>query len=294
MDKPNVDLTDRFVRAIDRLEVPRRETPAFSHTPARSWFPGAAAVAAAVVLIALALVPVLGQRAANPAATPVPSAAPTQTPGVAAPTPLATTGAPSGTDVFCGVLSANSVTSGQGSGPDTYQLRPATSVRTGPIPWETFGGWVTGRPPLGTYVCALIGQGAPSQGAPIGVFQRAINANDAGYIASIVPKGFVLPPECRYVGLPTAVPGDHPAVAWRFDCGAAGNRDARGSLLAAFTQHGWTPCAPALATATWRKEVSRLTVIESSGAPGDFPTLTQRLFYYGGGGPPGAGSEGCL
>jgi len=282
------DLTARFVKALDRLEVPRRATPAFSHRPARTWIP-TAAVAAAVVLVALVLVPVLGQQAANPSPTPVPTAPSTHTPGLVAPTPLATTGAPSGTDVFCGVLSANSITSGQGSGPGTYELRPATSVRTGAISWERFGGWTTGRPPLGTYVCALI-----AQGAPIGGFQTEVRPNETGYITSIVPNGFVLPPQCRYVGMPSAEDGDRPAVVWRFDCGASGNRDARGSLLAAFTQQGWSPCAPAVAPGTWRKDTSRLTVTEASGAPGDLPTLTQRLYYYGGGGPPGAESAGCL
>lgn len=89
MDERTDDLTDRFVKALDRLEVPRRETPAFSHTPRRSWFPAAAA-AAAVVLVALVLVPALAGRNSNvagpdsgiatsPSPTPSPTATAEQT-----------------------------------------------------------------------------------------------------------------------------------------------------------------------------------------------------------------------
>lgn len=85
MDERTDDLTDRFVKALDRLDVPRRATPAFTHAPRRSWFP-AAAVAAAVLLVALVLVPALAGRNANVAgpdsgiaASPSPSPSPTAT-----------------------------------------------------------------------------------------------------------------------------------------------------------------------------------------------------------------------
>lgn len=86
--------------------------------------------------------------------------APTETPTLPTKTNDATT-----KDLFCGVLSANTITSGQGSGPNTFELRPTTSVRTGTIGSARFGGWVSSdRPALGTYVCVWLGKGAPMGG----------------------------------------------------------------------------------------------------------------------------------
>jgi hypothetical protein len=199
-------------------------------------------------------------------------------------TPAAKTFDPATNDLFCGVLSDNSITSGQGSGPNTFELRPTTSVRTGTVGSVRFGGWAaTDRPALGTYVCVWI-----SQGAPIGGFQTQLRSGEPGYIAEIVPNGFALPQSCAYVGQATSEDSGL-AVVWKVDCGAMPNRSARGSLGPALMQQGWSSCASGLATEIWSKGTSRLAVAEGSGAPGEYPTLTQRLYLTGGTGPSNAG-----
>ena len=206
-------------------------------------------------------------------------AAPTATPT----TPTKTNN-PTTNDLFCGVLTENTITSGQGSGPNTFELRPTTSVRTGTLGSARFGGWLSvDRPALGTYVCVWLGQGAP-----IGGFESQVRSGDPGYIAEILPNGFALAQGCAYVGQATSEP-DGLAVIWKVDCGAIANRSARGTLAPAFKQQGWSSCASGLASEIWRKDTSRLTVSEGSGSPGEYPTLTQRLYYTGGGGPSNAG-----
>ncbi len=206
------------------------------------------------------------------------------------PASAATTTAPPKTndattmDLFCGVLSENTITSGQGSGPNTFELRPATSVRTGTIGSARFGGWASpDRPALGTYVCVWL-----RQGAPMGGFRSRVRSGEPAYIAEILPNGLILPQGCAYVGIPTT-DRDGVSVIWKVDCGATANRDARGTLGPAFTQQGWTSCGSGLASEIWRQDTSRLTVSEGSGSPGEYPTLTQRLYYIGGGAPTGAG-----
>ena len=209
---------------------------------------------------------------------PAPTATTPTTPAVTA-TPVANTAS----DLFCGQLSSNTITSGQGSGPNTFELRPTTSLRTGTVGSVRFGGWVTDRPPFGTYVCVWLAQGAPVSG-----FQSQVRSGDAGYIAEVLPNGLALPKSCAYVGPPTS-DRDGLAVVWKVDCGPAPNRDIRGTLAPTFTQQGWLSCASGLATEIWRKDTSRLTVAEGSGAPGEYPLLTQRLYLTGGGGPANAG-----
>ena len=85
------------------------------------------------------------------------------------------------------------------------------------------------------------------------------------------PTGFVPPQSCAYAA-PPAVSTDQ--TDWKVDCGA-GNNNGRGTLGPALTQQGWTSCADGLATAQWRKNNVMLSVAESSGAPGDYPRLTQ-------------------
>ncbi|MDQ6858170.1 MAG: hypothetical protein M3Z65_04150 [Chloroflexota bacterium] len=186
-----------------------------------------------------------------------------------APTPAKTPDR-AGSDLFCGVLSDNTVTAGQGSGPNTFELRPATSVRTGSTGSARFGGWVTGRPTIGTYVCVWL-----AQGAPMGGFQSEVRPAEPGYSTEILPNGFALPQGCAFVGRPAAGT-DGLSVVWKVDCGATANRSARGTLAPAFTAQGWTLCSSAVANALWRKGVLRLTVSEGSGAPGEYPMLTQR------------------
>lgn len=259
------------------------------------------ATLAVVLLIIVAGIALLyAVRAQVPATvvSPTSSPTPTTTVAIATSSPLATSPAttippsPGGRrastrDLFCGVLAANTITSGQGSGPNTFELRPTTSVRTGTVGSARFGApdsWVSAdRPALGTYVCVWL-----TQGAPMGGFESQVRSGEPGYIAQILPNGFVLPQGCAYIGLPTA-DAEGLAVSWKVDCGATANRNARGTLGPSFTQQGWVSCASGLASEIWRKDTSRLTVSEGSGAPGEYPTLTQRLFYTGGGGPANAG-----
>lgn len=247
----------------------------------------AALTVGALVGIVIGVLVALGAfRSPAPAVSPSPSVAiSTQSPSPSL--PVATSARPSvavGKDLFCGVLAANTVTSGQGSGPNTFELRPATSVRTGTVGSTRFGGWVSpDRPALGTNVCVWL-----LQGAPVGGYESQVRSGESGYIAQVLPNGFALPQGCAYVGNPTS-DAEGLAVSWKVDCGPTANRDARGMLRTAFSQQGWVSCASGLASEIWRKDTSRLTVSEGSGAPGEYPTLTQRLFYTGGGGPANAG-----
>jgi hypothetical protein len=182
-------------------------------------------------------------------------------------------------DLFCGVMSENMIESGQGSGPNTFELRPAVSERTGTIGSTRFA-W--GDPaPLGTYVCVWV-----EQAVPMGRFIAQVRPGEPGYIDEILPTGFALPVGCAFVGMPTADP-DGLVVSWRFDCGVDANRDARGTLTSAFQEQGWVSCGSGLANSVWRKDTALLTVSEGSGSPGEYPKLTQRRYYDGGGSPPG-------
>ena len=84
------------------------------------------------------------------------------------------------------------------------------------------------------------------------------------------PPEFRLPPGCSYVG--RGVQDGH-LTRWRVDCGAAGNRNGRGTLGAALDAQGWLSRGVGLATATWMKGPEMLIVTESSGSPGDFIEL---------------------
>lgn len=90
--------------------------------------------------------------------------------------PIVKVNDPNTKDLFCGPLAENTITSGQGSGPNTFELRPATSVRTGALSSARFGGWVSSdRPALGTYVCVWL-----LQGAPMGGFESQVRPGEAG------------------------------------------------------------------------------------------------------------------
>jgi hypothetical protein len=188
---------------------------------------------------------------------------------------------PNTQDLFCGVLSANTVTFGQGSGANTFELRPTNSIRTGTVGSARFGGWLSASA-LGTYVCVRL-----AQGAPMGGFLSEVHAGEPGYIADVLPNLFTLPSGCAYVARATT-DADDVTVRWRFDCGATANSNARGALGPALTQQGWTMCSSGLANQTWRQSTSRLTVSEGAGGPGGYPFLAQSLIYNGGG-PPSAG-----
>ncbi len=108
------------------------------------------------------------------APSPTPTA--TSTVALATSTPITTppgkTNDPIGTVVGCGTLVANSVTSGQGSGPNTYELLSPTGVYVGRF------GWDAGQSALGTYICARLIPGAPMSG-----FSALIRPGEAGYVA---------------------------------------------------------------------------------------------------------------
>jgi hypothetical protein len=88
------------------------------------------------------------------------------------------------------------------------------------------------------------------------------------------PDGFVLPPGCGYAGAPTV---GTDLSAWKFDCGAGANRDARGALGYSLSQQGWTGCGVGLGSATSMKGDLRLITSEGSGVPGidGLPTISQ-------------------
>ncbi len=92
---------------------------------------------------------------------------------------------------------------------------------------------------------------------------------------SPTPIGFVLPPGCAYVG--PRITGPEPSQNRQVDCGSDANRNARGTLGPVFTQQGWTSCGAGLATATWTKGETTLTVSESSGAPATTLVQEDRL-----------------
>ena len=223
--------------------------------------------ACALAIVVAACGSTAGPGSASPYVTSSPAAVNT-----IAPAPSTTVSHTSTQDLFCGVLSANTVTFGQGSGANTFELRPTNSVRTGTLGSARFGGWVS-APALGTYVCVWLDQGAPMGG----YVSRAL-PGEPGYIADIVPNLFTLPSGCTYVAVPTT-DADQVTVRWQFDCGVTANRDARGAVGPAFTKQGWTMCASGLANQTWRQSTSRLTVSEGAGGPGGYPVLVQSVVY---------------
>lgn len=108
------------------------------------------------------------------APSPTPTA--TSTVALATSTPITTppgkTSDPIGTVVGCGTLVANSVTSGQGSGPNTYELLSPTGIYVGRF------GWDAGQSALGTYICVRLIPGAPMAG-----FSALVRPGESGYVA---------------------------------------------------------------------------------------------------------------
>jgi hypothetical protein len=135
--------------------------------------------AAAIVLVAL--IAIVLSAALLYAARPVPPAtanaspSPTATATAATSSPLATpakTNSPATTTVTCGTVVVNSITSGQGSGPNTYELLSPTGINVGRFFWDS------GQPALGTYICARF-----IPGAPLVAFDSLIRPSEAGYVA---------------------------------------------------------------------------------------------------------------
>ncbi len=138
------------------------------------------------------------------------------------------------------------------------------------IPAGRLGGVAAG------YVCVGVIAGTPDP-----LFDGFFPANTPGFVeqgktpatvALPTPSGFTLPETCAFVAAPVVIPDQ---TDWAISCGAAKDRDIRGTLASALAQQGWTNCAAGLATAQWRKGSVMLGVSESSLAPGDHPRLTQ-------------------
>lgn len=92
-------------------------------------------------------------------------------------------------------------------------------------------------------------------------------------VAPAAFTGFVLPPGCAYVRPPALAFDQSDRLV---DCGAAANRDVRGTLAPGFTQQGWTSCGVGLGTAAWAKGATAISTSEATGSTGDLPRLTQR------------------
>lgn len=85
-----------------------------------------------------------------------------------------------GTAVYCGTVAVNSITSGQGSGPRTFELR----VTSGPGGGGRF--YVPesiALPTIGSYLCGQFAQGAPVNG-----LLTVLRAGDSGYVAPGLPN----------------------------------------------------------------------------------------------------------
>jgi hypothetical protein len=108
---------------------------------------------------------------ANPASpTPTATVVPVKSSPIETP-PVKTNDAVT-TVVRCGTLAANSVASGAGSGPNTYELHAPGGVSVARFFWPT------GQSSLGTYICARLIAGAPMSG-----FDSLLRPGEPGYIA---------------------------------------------------------------------------------------------------------------
>ncbi len=90
-----------------------------------------------------------------------------------------------GTAVYCGTVAANSITTGQGSGPRTYELR----VTSGPGGGGRFSVPDSIAPPtVGSYLCGQFAQGAPMNG-----LLTVLRAGDPGYVGAGLPNTSTAP-----------------------------------------------------------------------------------------------------
>lgn len=126
------------------------------------------------------------------------------------------------------------------------------------------------------YVCVEV-----RAGTPYPPFDGFLPGNTSGFVAQgripatvavPAPTGFVLPQACAFVAPPVVAVEQ---TDWSVDCGAANDRDARGTLGVALAQQGWTSCGFGIGSAAWRREGVMLGIAESSLAPGAYPRVTQ-------------------
>jgi hypothetical protein len=89
---------------------------------------------------------------ASPTATATPTGTPTAT--------ITKTNVPDQARVFCGTLAENSIKTGQGSAPNSFELRSPTGASGAPFMWTLNAA----TPALGTYLCGRFELGAPMLG----------------------------------------------------------------------------------------------------------------------------------
>lgn len=211
--------------------------------------------------------------------TPGPSVSQTSppTPAVGTPTPtsllagvcgLVIGGVPSdGAHLFLTLSSAGSPNATYSL---EYQFESGGGVHALDIDGRVVGtmAWLSGR-----QVPAETGAPAGAVGLREWTLRRAMSCAPLS-VVDPTPSLFTLPQGCAFVGSPVSTADQ---TEWKVDCGAAANRNARGSLGSAFAAQGWTSCGSGLATAIWANSRFLLVVSESSGIAGEYPKLTQRL-----------------
>jgi hypothetical protein len=85
--------------------------------------------------------------------------------------------------VLCGVVAANPTTSGEGSGPGTFELR-VTSGPPGTAPTSVFGvATSVPQPTIGSYICGEFQEGVPMNG-----LMTLLRPGDPGYVARSLPS----------------------------------------------------------------------------------------------------------
>lgn len=132
---------------------------------------GVAAAVVALVCAACGSAANVGQVSASPTPS-VTAVAATTAPATSAQTQRPKTSDAVGSSVWCGVLVANSITTGEGSASNSYQFASPTGVRQARFVWSA------GASAFGTYVCARLIDGAPMSG-----FNGVLNPGEPGYVA---------------------------------------------------------------------------------------------------------------
>ncbi len=106
-------------------------------------------------------------------------------PGAAGYIPEPTLFVTPGTAVYCGTVAVNSITTGQGSGPRSFELR----VTSGPGGGGRFSVPDSiALPTVGSYLCGRFAQGAPMNG-----LLTVLRAGDPGYVAAGLPSTSAAP-----------------------------------------------------------------------------------------------------
>jgi hypothetical protein len=84
---------------------------------------------------------------------------------------------PADSVVYCGIIAANSITTGQGSGPRTYELHVTSGPAGGRGPFGVPDS--IPLPALGDYLCGRFARGAPMMG-----LLAVLRTGDPGYVAA--------------------------------------------------------------------------------------------------------------